>query len=178
MCRLSERNAALADVFPLMRWMAARMSRTPADADDLASEGAVDFLRAWEHLYDGEHPRAFAKFMVLRARQRLERQRRRHSAATLDDAEEPPARDHGDPAADRADEAARLRAAVGSLPDRRREFITARFGLDGDPPRMLKELAGGLGVSKQAMEYHQRLALAELAAALDPTTHEDNDHGA
>lgn len=169
---ITVRNATLVAVYPVIRARARRVSPTPADADDLAHDAAVLFLGRWDR-YDGRHPGAFAAFMVRAARQYLDQYRRaRPAPSRIGEKHDPPAREEVPPVeaaeeeAARAERGRRLRAAVESLPDRRRVIITARYGLDGAAPRTLTDLAGGLGRTKQAVEHHQRKALAQLAAAL------------
>lgn len=161
-----DRNAALVALRPLVWRAAARLAGTPADRDDLFQESCLVFLERWG-AFDGHHWNLYTRWAVCHARQRFSRRANRDAAERL--AVDPPARAET-PAVEVAEEAAtraaRVRAAVDALPERRRDLITARFGLDGAAPRQLKALAGGLGCSRQAISQQERRALDQLAAIL------------
>jgi RNA polymerase sigma factor (sigma-70 family) len=51
---------------------------------------------------------------------------------------------------------------VSQLPDRLRQIIIARYGLDGVPPRSLRQLGADLGLSHERIRQLQQEALAWL----------------
>jgi DNA-directed RNA polymerase sigma subunit (sigma70/sigma32) len=55
-----------------------------------------------------------------------------------------------------------LLALVFQLPDRLRQVIIARYGLDGVPPRSLRRLGAALGLSHERIRQLQHDALAWL----------------
>ncbi len=56
-----------------------------------------------------------------------------------------------------------LRRAVDSLPDREREVVNLRYGINGDDPTPLSETGRRLGISQDAVRKLERRALTELA---------------
>jgi RNA polymerase primary sigma factor len=56
-----------------------------------------------------------------------------------------------------------LRTAVADLPDDEREVIVLRFGMQGDPPRTLQEVADELGSTRDRVRRLEKLALDRLA---------------
>ncbi len=56
-----------------------------------------------------------------------------------------------------------LRRAVGELPVEEREVIVLRFGMQGDPPRTLQEVADELGSTRDRVRRLEKLALDRLA---------------
>ncbi len=56
-----------------------------------------------------------------------------------------------------------LRDSLAALPDHDREVLTARFGLDGRPPKLLKEVGSS---SKEAGRLLVRKSLARLRAEM------------
>lgn len=61
---------------------------------------------------------------------------------------------------------AALGRALGGMPERERAVIVRRYGLDGRPPELLREIAARLGVSKQCIAYTQTAALRRLRLAM------------
>jgi RNA polymerase sigma factor (sigma-70 family) len=55
-----------------------------------------------------------------------------------------------------------LLALVSQLPDRLRQIIIARYGLDGVPPRSLRQLGADLGLSHERIRQLQQEAMAWL----------------
>jgi RNA polymerase sigma-70 factor (ECF subfamily) len=92
------------------------------------------------------------------------RSRSRHYADPLDGIAEPAAPDDPAGLAGRSDEARRLRAAVASLADHRRQVVILRF-VDGLSAR---EIGDVLGRSAGAVRVLQHRALRDLARALEP----------
>jgi RNA polymerase primary sigma factor len=56
-----------------------------------------------------------------------------------------------------------LRTALDRLPEREREVVKLRYGIDGDAPTPLSEAGRRLGISPDAVRQLERRALAELA---------------
>jgi RNA polymerase primary sigma factor len=56
-----------------------------------------------------------------------------------------------------------LRRALEQLPDREREVVKLRYGIDGDDPTPLSETGRRLGISQDTVRRLERRALAELA---------------
>lgn len=61
--------------------------------------------------------------------------------------------------------ARQLLTLVDRLPVREREVLSARFGLDGRPPRSLDHVGRRLGLSGERVRQLERQALARLASA-------------
>jgi RNA polymerase primary sigma factor len=55
-------------------------------------------------------------------------------------------------------------SALSSLDLRRRRILELRYGLDGEPPRTLSDVAAELGVSRERVRRLETRALLELAA--------------
>jgi RNA polymerase sigma-70 factor, ECF subfamily len=136
------------------------------DAEDatertfLAALGAIDRFR--------DEGATFRSWLFRIAHNQLAntlRARNRHRAEPLDGVPEPPAGDDPARLAGLADDARRLRAAVASLSDDRRQVIILRF-VDGLTAR---EIGDVLGRSEGAVRVLQNRALRELALLLDPT---------
>jgi RNA polymerase primary sigma factor len=58
-----------------------------------------------------------------------------------------------------------LRRALERLPEREREVVRLRYGIDGDDPTPLSETGRRLGMSSDAVRKLERKALTELAAS-------------
>ena len=58
-----------------------------------------------------------------------------------------------------------LRTALKRLPDREREVVRLRYGIDGEEPTPLRETGRLLGMSSDAVRRLERKALAELASS-------------
>jgi RNA polymerase primary sigma factor len=56
-----------------------------------------------------------------------------------------------------------LRRALEQLPEREREVVKLRYGIDGDDPTPLSETGRRLGISQDTVRRLERRALAELA---------------
>src|SRR5437588_6313461 len=56
-----------------------------------------------------------------------------------------------------------LRRALESLPEREREVVKLRYGINGDDPTPLSETGRRLGISQDAVRKLERRALSELA---------------
>jgi RNA polymerase primary sigma factor len=56
-----------------------------------------------------------------------------------------------------------LRRALDSLPEREREVVKLRYGINGDDPTPLSETGRRLGISQDAVRTLERRALSELA---------------
>lgn len=55
-----------------------------------------------------------------------------------------------------------VHTAVSSLPVREREIISARFGLNRNPPKTLEEIGQEFGISRERVRQLQNVALARL----------------
>jgi RNA polymerase primary sigma factor len=58
-----------------------------------------------------------------------------------------------------------LRRAVAELPDREREVLILRYGMDGGEPAPLREIGRRLGITQERVRQIESRALARLAAA-------------
>ncbi len=58
-----------------------------------------------------------------------------------------------------------LRRALERLPEREREVVKLRYGINGDDPTPLSETSRRLGISPDRVRTLERRALAELAAS-------------
>jgi RNA polymerase primary sigma factor len=56
-----------------------------------------------------------------------------------------------------------VRSALERLPEREREVVRLRYGIDGDDPTPLREAGRRLGISSEEVRRIERRALAELA---------------
>jgi RNA polymerase primary sigma factor len=57
-----------------------------------------------------------------------------------------------------------VRNAVETLPDREREVVKLRYGMDGDPdPKSLEEIGRQLGLTRERVRQIEARALARLA---------------
>jgi RNA polymerase primary sigma factor len=56
-----------------------------------------------------------------------------------------------------------VRTALDQLPEREREVVRLRYGIDGDDPTPLREAGRRLGISSEEVRRLERRALAELA---------------
>jgi RNA polymerase primary sigma factor len=56
-----------------------------------------------------------------------------------------------------------LRNALLSLPDREREVVTMRYGLDGDEPRTLEEIGRRLGLTRERVRQIELDSLRRLS---------------
>jgi RNA polymerase primary sigma factor len=56
-----------------------------------------------------------------------------------------------------------LRQALLSLPDRERQVVTMRYGLDGDEPRTLEEIGRQLGLTRERVRQIELDSLRRLS---------------
>jgi RNA polymerase sigma factor (sigma-70 family) len=56
-----------------------------------------------------------------------------------------------------------VRTALERLPEREREVVRLRYGIDGDDPTPLREAGRRLGISAEEVRRLERRALEELA---------------
>jgi len=57
-----------------------------------------------------------------------------------------------------------VRIAVDTLPDREREVVKLRYGMDGDPdPKSLEEIGRELGLTRERVRQIEARALQRLA---------------
>lgn len=148
------RDEALARVERAMRWHARRYAYFGlGDFDDLLQEMRLRFLRLWDGDGTPSHLWAFTHLSCWKAADSWRRRNHRQRVARLrllDTAR--PDRSHpaGRPAPDpivRAEDAARISAVVSALPERDRDYLVRRFGLDGDPPVKVRDLDPGRPLS-------------------------------
>lgn len=69
----------------------------------------------------------------------------------------------------------RLEAALDTLPKRERELVVLRWGLNGEPPLSLAQVAEILDISGEVAKKHQRTALASLKQVLEAESSEDGE---
>jgi len=81
---------------------------------------------------------------------------------TLGDLLPDPAAPRPDDVAEAQERAAAVRAALANLAPRERAILTARHGLDGEPPRTLQDIGHDLGLTRQAVHQAEARALARL----------------
>ncbi len=67
-------------------------------------------------------------------------------------------------------EVAELRSLLSGLSERERAVLRARYGLDGEAERTLREIAGQLGLSAERVRQIEQRALGKLRAAAPPST--------
>ena len=60
-----------------------------------------------------------------------------------------------------------LRQALRDLPQREREIVLMRYGLEGRKPRTQRELAQQYGISRSYISRIEKRALEKLRAVLD-----------
>jgi RNA polymerase sigma factor (sigma-70 family) len=58
-----------------------------------------------------------------------------------------------------------LMRAVGGLPEREREVVTLRYGIDGNEPRTLEEIGRRLGLTRERVRQIELDSLRRLAVA-------------
>jgi RNA polymerase sigma factor (sigma-70 family) len=170
----AERDALAIENHGLVVIYASRYSRYQVlSFEDLIQEGWIGLMRASE-LYDASKGFTFATYAVRwirccmrRAIVRFRRQLQATVEADMRDDEgwSPLAVARSDEASSRPMDALEQRESVAHLMERsltlrQRQVITARFGLDTEPPMTRRAIASRLGVSQQ------RIASIE-AAALD-----------
>lgn len=63
---------------------------------------------------------------------------------------------------DREDMKASIRKLLDILPDREQLIISGRFGLDGDPPRTLEQLAAEFGITRERVRQLEAKALRRI----------------
>ena len=56
-----------------------------------------------------------------------------------------------------------LRSALASLPEREREVVTLRYGIDGREPRTLEEIGRCLGLTRERVRQIELESLRRLA---------------
>jgi len=148
------RNRVLELNLGLVRRVSSKYSKTPQDEEDFFSEGCLALIDAVE-MFDPERGFQFSTYATSCIRNRLFRlfRRRNHAPAEVlfDQTllEREPARlssDHH-----QLDQCRKLAQAVlRDLPDREREFVKLRFGLDSTRrPRSYREIAEAAGLSKE-----------------------------
>lgn len=153
---LAERNALIERHLPLARergrilWCRSPIVRRLGTIDDAVSESMRGLVRAAER-WKPERGATFATFATLAIRHWLLRCARRNAARAADFqrlAAEPLI--EAPDSIDIAERAAAVHEAVAQLPERLRIVATLRFGLDGQGPRKLREIAAALGVGRSA----------------------------
>lgn len=58
------------------------------------------------------------------------------------------------------------RELLAALPERKQKIIRLRFGLDGNGPRTLEQVGRQLGVSRQAVQQQEQIAIRQLRKML------------
>ena len=144
--------------------------------DDFISIGTIGLIKAVD-TYDPSPPTRFASYATRcienELRMQLRRTRREGTVASL---QEPLEGDSGmltladvlpdeavmEDGCEQRDAIRRLRALVDQLPDREREIIVRRYGLDGQPPLTQNELAVRLGISRSYVSRLEKHAMNTL----------------
>ena len=170
------RDEAYLKVHRLIRYYANRFAlSTRADRDDVFQEFAAFFLARFQQ-FDGDerHLSTFVKWMCLNAGRAI-RIRETGKASPLPEYDIFASNEaRPDSVAEDTEMAERVRAAVAALPEGARELVSRRFGLDGNAPAKLAELAQSEGVTVWGASCRVRSALNRLrfslASAVEPGT--------
>jgi len=172
----ADRDALAIENHGLVVTYASRYSRYQAlSFDDLIQEGWIGLIRACE-LYDASKGYTFATYAVRWIRCYMQRaiiRYRRQLQATIeadmrnDEGWSPLAVARSSEAASRPMDALEERDSVAhlmeqSLTPRQRQIITARFGLDAEPPMTRRAIATRFGVSQQRIASIEAKALNRL----------------
>jgi RNA polymerase sigma factor (sigma-70 family) len=146
--------------------IARRFAGCGLEQEDLFHEGLIGLRRAAIEYDPGRGATLgwFARYYVLQAMSQAVRRCGRWARRVTDPDPDPVA-----PAlyAIDADERASILRAVSLLPTRQRIVITRLYGLEGEAPRLVREVAAELGRDAKAVFRAERSALALLAAILN-----------
>lgn len=163
----ADNGAALVGVYGLILWCADKFA--PREhVEDVAHDAAIAFLLGFDASRPSSNPRHYAQLVVRRAAQgyknraATEYRKLQQYAAML--ATTTVVRECAEPLGD--DELQQLRAAVESLTPIRRKLLTARFGLDGQGPKTLRELGGMFGVTVEALRQRAQRCVRDVRNAL------------
>lgn len=150
-----------------------------SNQDDFISIGTIGLIKAVD-TYDPSRPTRFASYasrcIENELRMELRRARREGTVVSLQDplegdsgmltlADVLPDETVMEDGCEQRDALHRLRALVGRLPEREREIVIRRCGLDGHPPMTQSELAARMGISRSyisRLEKHAVTTLHEL----------------
>lgn len=149
-------------------WRSARaLCRDDQEAEDLAQETLVE---AWRSLRRFDGRAAFSTWLygILRHRFLKSRRKRRPSPVDAEQVGAGPSRDSAPPAAAEQAEAARLvQAAVASLPDEHRAVLELRFFAGASLGEIAVALGCPLGTVKSRLHHGlEKLRLANVGANL------------
>ena len=134
----------------------AKLGREPSD-EELAAAAALDVSALRE---------ARAVSRVVTSLDRPVGEEETTPLGVLLASEEPGPEEHAEAAA--RDEA--IRRALMRLPERERNVVKLRYGIDGEDPTPLREAGRRLGMSSEAVRQLERRALAELAESRELET--------
>ena len=149
----------------------------PDKQDDFISIGTIGLIKAVD-TYDPSRTVRFASYasqcIQNELRMHLRRMRRESGTVSL---QEPLEGESGlltladtlpddavmEEDCERRDAAARLRTLVAALPERERQLLTLRYGLDGSAPQTQQQVAARFGISRSYVSRLEKRALSELA---------------
>ncbi len=140
-----------------------RLLGDPGLAEELVQE---TFVRLWQSAgrYDPQRGSVTSFVFTIARRLAIDLRRRPSSRPFAElDADQGAERDPGD-AVDRLLVGLQVRDALDSLPDREREVLKLRYGLDGDPdPQSLEQIGRRLGLTRERVRQIEAQALERLA---------------
>ncbi|MGN0983627.1 MAG: sigma-70 family RNA polymerase sigma factor [Gemmiger sp.] len=162
----------------LVAHVAKKYYASPDGQDDLISIGTIGLIKAVDS-FDSRRRVRFASYasqcIENEIRMHLRRVRREAGTVSL---QEPLEGDSGlltladtlpddtvmEDDCERRDAIRRLRTLVRALPERDRQLLSLRYGLQGSPPLTQQEVADRFGISRSYVSRLEKRALAALAA--------------
>jgi RNA polymerase sigma factor (sigma-70 family) len=168
-----------ADHVALAFAIAKSFRRSGIDTDDIEGEALLGLTRAAREYEDGRGVK-FGTFAFTVIRRQVLNFLRRHRAlaplptdlATGQQFEPEDYRDEASETPEARDLAGWVRGLLRFLHPHQRRVVELRFGLDGHPPRTLREVGEVLGVKHQAVRQIEQAALKRLRAVASQVTPE------